>query len=309
MSNTSKGLGLKGSKFWMQAIVNTQLKNELNHTIGDDIEWLTPLSHQENYSEYDLKHPYIAKITGISKQNYSFWPSRQPQWDAIGINHEKKIIYLVEAKAHLDELFSKMSASSQESIDLITKSMRTVFEAYQSKGNFDYWMNKYYQLGNRLTFLAKMNDIKAQTGYQFELVLLNIVNDFTHRPTTTEAWNNHYLNVLNEMIGQDTAPKNVKIINFLVDPKSAFKNPMTNQWTFIVPQVLSYGYSKDDNERLKKNCPSEIAFIECGCISDLFALNSIYQFVNLSALSNDQIRALFEFQAQSCAQVNQIIEE
>lgn len=294
MSNTSKGLGVKGSKFWMQAVINTQHKFKLNEMIGDDIEWLTPLADQDNYSEYELKHPYILKSTGLKDEIYSFWPNRQPQWDAIGINRDKKVIYLVEAKAHLAELNSKLSASSHDSKNLISKSMKETFDSIQSKGNFNHWLYRYYQLGNRLTFLWKLNSMKDKTGYQFKLVLLNFVDDFTHKPTTFEAWKDHYRIVLTEMLGHDNVPADVQIIDYLVDSKIVFRNPLSNQWTFIVPQVLSYGYSEDENNRLKGLVPSHLRFRECKDISDLYAFNSLYQFVNINALSDEEIKVFLE---------------
>ena len=74
MSNTSKGKGKKGSKFWMQMVINTKYRLQLNESIGDNIQWLSPLVNQDDYAEYELKHQYISDITGIKKEKFSFWP-------------------------------------------------------------------------------------------------------------------------------------------------------------------------------------------------------------------------------------------
>ena len=135
MSNTSKGLAEKGSKYWMQMIINSELKLRLNDFLKDDINWLCPLKDKDNYSEYELRQEKIVKETKITKDKYKeFWPPRQPQWDAIGISDNRKTLYLVEAKAHLKELKSNISAG-EESKCLITKTMKEIFDKKYSKGN------------------------------------------------------------------------------------------------------------------------------------------------------------------------------
>jgi hypothetical protein len=60
MSNTSKGLAEKGSKFWMQAIVNSKMIDQLNAEIGVPLDWLSPLKgEKEEYLEYELKQGYF----------------------------------------------------------------------------------------------------------------------------------------------------------------------------------------------------------------------------------------------------------
>ncbi|MHC1694045.1 MAG: hypothetical protein AB9835_01960 [Eubacteriales bacterium] len=220
MSNTLKGKGIKGSKFWIQVVINSEMHSELNDCIGDRINWLTPLTHQDNYSEYELRHEYICNITGISKDKYTFWPQRQPQWDAIGVNEANNILYLVEAKSHLKELKSKMNATSKASQEKIENSMRSVFEKYYSKGNFEKWKNQYYQLGNRLTFLNKLNDKTTETGWQVILILLNFIDDFTYKPTELSEWIKHYKDVFRELTGNENVPDDVLIINYSVKGKS-----------------------------------------------------------------------------------------
>ncbi len=225
MSNTSKGKGIKGSKFWMQEVVNSKLQSKLNLNMGADVEWLSPLKGDNlDYLEYELKQDYICNVLGISsgqkKKIFSFWPSRQPQWDGIALSKDRKTLYLVEAKAHLSELNSKMSATSENSIKLIKDSMKEVFEKYYSKGTFEMWTDVYYQLGNRLTFLHKMNDVSSETGFKVKLVLLNFVEDKTYKPTSENEWQEHYKEVFHEMTGDERAPKDVIVINFSVEKGS-----------------------------------------------------------------------------------------
>lgn len=220
MSNTSKGKGTKGSKFWMQEVVNTDLQKELNAAIGEELIWLSPLKGvNSDYLEYELRQQYICNAIGITEEQrkriFSFWPNRQPQWDGIALSEDKKTLYLVEAKAHLKELRSKISAG-KESRTLIEKSMEEVFSTYYADGNFLYWKDVYYQLGNRLTFLNKLNEISPETGIKVKLVLLNFVGDYTYKSTTKKQWENHYKEVFKDMIGCEGVPKDVIVVNFQV---------------------------------------------------------------------------------------------
>lgn len=217
MSNTSKGKGIKGSKYWMQEIVNTPLQGKLNDAIGGDLTWLSPLKVQ--YLEYQMNSPYICNIIGISQKQkkdiFSFWPSRQPQWDGIALSQDKKTVYLVEAKAHLSELNSSITKRSKGGA-LIEKSMEEVLQKYYPKGNLHLWKKGCYQLGNRLTFMNKLNEAFSGTDLQFKLVLLNLVNDRTYKPTLQRDWEEHYKEVFKAMIGQENPPNNVIVINFEV---------------------------------------------------------------------------------------------
>lgn len=198
----------------MQMIINSELKLRLNDFLKDDINWLCPLKDKDNYSEYELRQEKIVKETKITKDKYKeFWPPRQPQWDAIGISDNRKTLYLVEAKAHLKELKSNISAG-EESKCLITKTMKEIFDKKYSKGNFNKWLNGYYQLGNRITFLEELNKISHKTGLKVRLVLLNFVDDYTYIPTSEEEWKEHYESVFMEMLGKKDVPDDTLIIYF-----------------------------------------------------------------------------------------------
>lgn len=213
-SNTSKGRGKKGSKFWVQTIINSDMKIKLERQIGiGKINWVSPLA-KDNYTEYKLNQDYITELIGIPKSSYDFWPSNQPQWDAIGITEDT--IVLVEAKAHLQELNSNLLAKSEKSKILINESMRRIFDKYYNNGNFDKWIKGYYQLGNRLTFLRIMNNLVEVDGRKVKLIFLNIVNDPTHIPTSEGEWEKIYKDVFIDMTGLTSLPKDVIMINYSV---------------------------------------------------------------------------------------------
>lgn len=219
-SNTSKGRGIKGSKYWIQTVVNDEgLRNKLDSMIGGPLVWISPLAGPENtYDEYELKDHYVCDKIGVSydeaRSLFSFWPKRQPQWDGLAFDISGHTLYLVEAKAHLAELDSKCSASNPESRELITKSMKSINKQYFPNGNFDSWMNRYYQLANRLTFLKKLNESSFGNIISVKLVLLNFSNDKGYKPTTQKEWENHYKDVWSEMIGEKTSPDDVIVVNY-----------------------------------------------------------------------------------------------
>ena len=131
----------------------------------------------------------------------------------LGLVPIRKTLYLVEAKAHLKELKSNISAG-EESKCLITKTMKEIFDKKYSKGNFNKWLNGYYQLGNRITFLEELNKISHKTGLKVRLVLLNFVDDYTYIPTSEEEWKEHYESVFMEMLGKKDVPDDTLIIYF-----------------------------------------------------------------------------------------------
>lgn len=221
MSNTSNNVAEKGSKFWMQKIANDTNLTRIfeNLLVEKNFNWISPLM-SESYKEYQLKEQRIfSDILGLSKaeckNKFSFWASNQPHWDAIATTANKKILYLFEAKAHLNELNSKISATNKNSVKKIIDSMRIVFEEISTgNANFSSWTEKYYQLGNRLTFLKYMNQTYFPNVKQTILILLNIVDDKTYISTSKKEWQEHYERVFEEMTGKIFPPENVKILYF-----------------------------------------------------------------------------------------------
>lgn len=213
-NNTSKGRRNKGSKFWVQTIINSCMRTELERQIGlGKIKWISPLT-EDDCAGYKLNQSKIAELIGIPKESYDFWPSNQPQWDAIGIT--ENTIVLVEAKAHLKELNSRESAKDRESKMLIKETMKDVFDEYYSGGNFRKWRRRHYELGNRLTFLKKLRELEGEDGREVKLVLLNIVNDPTHIATTEEQWEKAYADILMKMTNEKPPLEDVIIVNYHV---------------------------------------------------------------------------------------------
>lgn len=218
MSNTSNERATKGSKFWMQAIANDEfLTARLETLLGErNLQWFSPLE-AESFKEYQLKEPKIfSNVLGLSREEFrdkfSFWPTNQPHWDAIAA--AEKILYLFEAKAHVKETFSRMTATNPESVKKISTALRTTFDELSRAGDFATWTEKFYQLANRLTFLQFMNRMTLPKIERVELVLLNVTDDRTFIPTPKEIWARHVDEMFREMSGQTQLPPNVRVIYF-----------------------------------------------------------------------------------------------
>ena len=109
----------------MQKIVNDKtLRIRLEKKIGDTpLVWYSPLNC-ESYKEYQLKESkIISNVLGLEKKafekQFDFWPSNGPHWDAIATSADGRVLYLFEAKAHLKEIQSKLSATNKDSISII----------------------------------------------------------------------------------------------------------------------------------------------------------------------------------------------
>ena len=220
MSNTSNERVTKGSKFWMQRIANDELSTaRLETLLGErNLRWLSPLE-VESFKEYQLKEPKIfSAALGLSRDEFrdkfSFWPTNQPHWDAISVSADGKILYLFEAKAHVKETFSRISATNPASVKKISTALRATFDELSTAGDFATWTEKFYQLGNRLTFLHFMNQMTLPKIERVELVLLNVTDDRMFIPTPQKIWARHVDEMFREMLGRSQPPPNMSVIYF-----------------------------------------------------------------------------------------------
>ncbi len=81
------------------------------------------------------------------KELKDFWPSRGPQWDALG-RIKNEAYFLVEAKAHVSEIISSSQAKAKSSVSLINKSLRETKNYLNLKPGIDLTKGfyQYYQL-------------------------------------------------------------------------------------------------------------------------------------------------------------------
>jgi hypothetical protein len=193
------GKAIKGSQYWIQEIINGKNVHVLDNAIGfGKVRWLSPLA--KDYKEYQLSNNYIRSQLFDGYGDFTFWPSRQPQWDAIGIV-EKKII-LVEAKAYPKEAIgNKTKSKNEDNIKLIDKALTTARQDYlklqKNQSPIMCWNDTYYQFANRLTFLHFLTD----QNYDVVLVFLNVVNDASHKPVDMIEWKAAVASMYQNMLG------------------------------------------------------------------------------------------------------------
>jgi len=129
--------------------------------------WDGKLDKDSNSFWVELGNPEIKEID---------WPKGGPSWDGLAVLTDKngeKILLLFEAKAHKTELSSKCSATNPDSIEVISKQLRSTQESLGLKNDVD-WMKKYYQFANRLAFLT---DLQKNNKIKVALVCVFFAND------------------------------------------------------------------------------------------------------------------------------------
>lgn len=208
---SEKGKGQKGSKLLLQNYVNSN-QEELNKLIlmsspslisfidkELSIDWKSPLM-ESDYKEY--RNEFLEQVDEWKDKRTQlemYWAKKGPQWDGIAVVEGKngqKGLLLVEAKAHVHEMRSKIQAKDVRSKAVIESSIMEVKRAMGSQVSLDIWLNQYYQLANRLTYLYVLNE---KNGIPTWLILVNFVNDGTHIPTDSLQWIQHYQEIFSQM--------------------------------------------------------------------------------------------------------------
>jgi hypothetical protein len=186
------GAAERGSQKWLQVAINQ--KQELllgalqrSGAIGHkaSVVWHSPLK-DDGYREYrDVASLGKAELAHLKKPLDSFWPSRGPVWDAIGITSEGSPIFL-EAKAHIPEAASPSTkASSPRSVALIKKSLSEARRWYSRRREGD-WGGVFYQYANRL---AHQYFLRGINGIPSSLIFLYFLNaDDMRGPKSEEEW-------------------------------------------------------------------------------------------------------------------------
>lgn len=151
---------------------------------SEEVQWLSPLK-SDNYAEY--RDEAFLKLLGAKLEVYplkDFWPTRGPQWDALGKSSSGKL-FLVEAKSHIPELISTFKGNNQASIDKIQSSLQETKKQFGVKTDFD-WSKTFYQYTNRLAHLHLLRANKLCA----HLVFAYFLNDSDmNGPSKKEEWN------------------------------------------------------------------------------------------------------------------------
>ncbi|MEQ8482259.1 MAG: hypothetical protein RIC18_16540 [Hoeflea sp.] len=176
--------GTRGSLKWMQRAVNDR-PSVLSHPELGTIEWLSPLAG-DDFAEYrDQAFLDLLGLSRLASDLDEFWPRRGPQWDALGRSGDT--VVLVEAKAHLDEMFSTCQAG-EGSRRRIEASFDHVREALGATSALR-WTERFYQYANRLAHLWFLRKL----GVDARLMLVGFVNDGdVNGPSSPEEWHSAY---------------------------------------------------------------------------------------------------------------------
>lgn len=214
MSNTTINREKKGSAKWIETMVNEH-QSELNKAIGIlDIEWISPIKAKNNREyrfdqdeflaelcsrDINLKKEFLFKNKLDNKNG--FWPidGGGGHWDAIGVAENKLI--LVEAKAHENESITRNikknpSAKSLVNDEIINQSFEKIMSDFKiDKSKTIGWLDKYYQIANRIAFWYFLNKLNIKT----ELIFIYFTNDFTNNCTSKDKYTKKYEKILQEM--------------------------------------------------------------------------------------------------------------
>jgi len=174
--------GERGSLKWLQIAVNRAPDTLALPALNKTINWVSPLADDE-FAEY-RDSSFLARL-GLSHLNQdlaAFWPSRGPQWDALGIAGQS--VVLVEAKAHLNEFFSPPCAAGDTTRPKIEAALRTAKIALGVEPATD-WTTRFYQYTNRL---AHLNFLRCQ-GVDAHLVFVSFLHDVDMGgPSSAAEW-------------------------------------------------------------------------------------------------------------------------
>jgi len=166
---------------------------------SDRIDWVSPLK-DDDFSEY-RDNGFIEKlgIQNLETSLSAFWPQRGPQWDALGRGNRNEV-FLVEAKANIDEIVSPETKATEKSLELIKKSLDGLKKYLKVNNKVD-WSGTFYQYTNRLAhlyFLRALNKLPANLIFVYF-----IGDDSVSGPKSVEEWN-AALTVMKKYLGLST---------------------------------------------------------------------------------------------------------
>jgi hypothetical protein len=166
---------------------------------SDRIDWVSPLK-DDDFSEY-RDNGFIEKlgIQHLETPLSAFWPKRGPQWDALGRGNRNEV-FLVEAKANIDEIVSPETKATEKSLELIKKSLDGLKKYLKVNNKVD-WSGTFYQYTNRLAhlyFLRALNKLPANLIFVYF-----IGDDSVSGPKSVEEWN-AALTVMKKYLGLST---------------------------------------------------------------------------------------------------------
>jgi hypothetical protein len=192
--------GTRGSQKWIQRAINKH-PNVFDPLIlaevpcAEHIEWLSPLEHDEHAEYRDNSFLNRIGCPELAPALVAFWPVRGPQWDALARTNNGDVL-LVEAKAHIDEMFSSGTQASPDSRTVIESALTNTASALGAKP-LSPWTGPLYQTANRIAFLQFLIDHQVAA----RLVFVCFVGDTdVGGPPSADEWRGA-LHVTRRMLG------------------------------------------------------------------------------------------------------------
>jgi hypothetical protein len=142
-----------------------------------DLDWVDfNFSRDGKSPDAELKGlDFVQNNPGLLEAWSRFWPQGRGihNWDSVAWRAEREVV-LVEAKAHKSEIYSDCTASSPESIKMISNALRATAQSL-GVANFDenHWMKRNYQLANRLAIAHFLKN----NGYTPHLLFIYLTGD------------------------------------------------------------------------------------------------------------------------------------
>jgi hypothetical protein len=209
-----------GSLRDIQVLVNRfpdMFTNKIKEKIvikSNRIDWVSPLK-DDDFSEY-RDNRFIQKlgIQNLETPLSAFWPKRGPQWDALGRGNCTEV-FLVEAKANINEIVSPETKATEKSLVLIKKSLDGLKKYLKVNNKVD-WSGTFYQYTNRLAhlyFLRVLNKLPANLIFVYF-----IGDDSVLGPKSFEEWNSA-LTVMKKYLGLSTNKFTKYIAEVFIDVK------------------------------------------------------------------------------------------
>jgi hypothetical protein len=205
-----------GSLKWLRVTIEGApylLEAALPLAAGETVHWLSPL-RVDDWSEYrDGAFLERLEVGHFHSELARFWPTRGPQWDGLARTSRDALV-LVEAKAHVAELFSQCTATAAESKGLIHRSLAATKRHYGVPAHY-HWTYPFYQYGNRLAHLYWLREV---CGLNAHLLFVYFLNDqgAGHRPTQAAEWRSA-LTVMRECLGLTGRTPRVAVHNVFID--------------------------------------------------------------------------------------------
>lgn len=191
MSRVRQPKGSKGSLQAIQWYVNEasseldrQIQEASRGQIAAPINWRSPLNEDEfaEYSDRDFLSVLGVELSHRSLED--FWPTRGPQWDALGTSRNHQIV-LVEAKAHIPEIISPGSEAGEASLKRIRTALQEVANGLSAESSCD-WTGTFYQYTNRLAHLYLLRELNQIPAWLVQVCFIN--DERMNGPKTVGEW-------------------------------------------------------------------------------------------------------------------------